>query len=78
MAVRWQLPTPHIWPMSRPVPPAQLAALGVLGMYIDFTSIMSKSGSNVAYGAHLGGFVAGLVMASLLPLRPRGATLRRF
>ena len=76
MAMRWQLPAPHIWPMARPVPPLQLAVLGVIGVYFDFSAVMSKSPSHVAYGAHLGGFVAGLVLAALLPLRPRGAHLR--
>ncbi|WP_367870358.1 rhomboid family intramembrane serine protease [Luteolibacter sp. Populi] len=76
MSLRWHLPAPHIWPMARPVPPGQLAALGVAGVFIDYTSLMSHSASNVAYGAHLGGFVGGLVIAALAPLRPRGARSR--
>jgi membrane associated rhomboid family serine protease len=76
MAMRWHLPTPHIWPMSRPISPLQLAMAGVVGIYLDFTAIMSKSQEHIAYGAHLGGFAGGLVLASLLPLRPRGATVR--
>ena len=76
MSMRWHLPTPHIWPMSRPVSPAQLAAVGVVGVFFDYTSLMSPADSNVAYGAHLGGFVGGLVLASLAPLRPRGASVR--
>jgi membrane associated rhomboid family serine protease len=76
MAVRWHLPAPHIWPMSRPISPVQLAMAGVIGIYFDFTAIMSKSQDNIAYGAHLGGFVGGLVLAALLPMRPRGATVR--
>ena len=42
----------------------------------DYTSLISHSASHVAYGAHLGGFVGGLVIAVLAPLRPRGARLR--
>jgi membrane associated rhomboid family serine protease len=76
MAMRWHLPTPHIWPMSRPISPVQLAAVGVVGVFFDYTSLMSPADSNVAYGAHLGGFVGGLVLASLAPLRPRGASVR--
>lgn len=76
MAVRWRLPTPHIWPMSRPVSPTQLAMVGVIYTYFDFTSLMSKVPGNIAYGAHLGGFVGGVVLASLLPRLPRGATVR--
>ena len=77
MSMRWHLPTPHVWPMSRPVSPAQLAAVGIVGVFFDYTSLMSHSESNVAYGAHLGGFAGGLVLTALAPLRPRGASIRR-
>jgi len=77
MAVRWQMPTPHIWPMSRPISPEQLAMAGIIGVVIDFTSLMSQSPSNVAYGAHLGGFVGGLLLSSLAAPKPRGASVRR-
>lgn len=77
MAIRWHLPEPHIWPMSRPISPGRLAAVGILGIYFDLSSIMERVDSNVAYGAHIGGFVGGIVLAALAPLRPRGATLRR-
>lgn len=76
MAMRWQLPEPHVWPMSRPVPPGQLALVGVAGVVIDYTSLMSHSPGNVAYGAHLGGFVGGLVLAALFAPKPRGAKVR--
>lgn len=76
MAIRWHLPAPHIWPMARPISPVQLAMAGVIGIYFDLSAVMGRSQESVAYGAHLGGFVAGLVMAALLPMRPRGATLR--
>lgn len=76
MAVRWRLPEPHIWPMARPVPAGQLALVGVAGVAIDYTSLMSHAPGNVAYGAHLGGFVGGLVLTALLAPRPRGARPR--
>ena len=57
LATRWHLPEPHIWPMSRPVPPGQLALIGVAGVAIDYFSLMSHAPGNIAYGAHLGGFV---------------------
>ncbi len=76
LSMRWHLPAPHIWPMSRPISPGQLAMAGVIGIYFDFSAIMHKTASHTAYGAHLGGFVGGLVLAALLPLRPRGATPR--
>lgn len=73
LATRWHLPIPHIWPMSRPVPPGQLALVGVLGTIFDYTSLMSHAPGNVAYGAHLGGFAAGLLIAALAAPKPRGA-----
>lgn len=76
LAMRWHLPEPHIWPMSRPVPPGQLALVGVAGVVIDYTSLMGQSASNVAYGAHLGGFVGGLLLTAVFAPKPRGAKVR--
>jgi len=76
MAVRWRLPDPHIWPMARPVPPGRLALVGVAGVALDYFSLMSQASSNVAYGAHLGGFVGGLLLTAAFAPRPRGAALR--
>ena len=76
LAMRWHLPDPHIWPMSRPVPPGQLALVGVAGVVIDYTSLMSHAPGNIAYGAHLGGFVGGLVLTSLFAPMPRVAKIR--
>ena len=73
LATRWRLPEPHIWPMSRPVPAAQLALIGVAGVVIDYTSLMSHAPGNIAYGAHLGGFVGGLVLTALAAPKPRMA-----
>jgi membrane associated rhomboid family serine protease len=77
MAIRWHLPDPHVWPMARPISPGRLAAVGVVGVYFDLSSIMDQVESNIAYGAHIGGFVGGILLAALAPLRPRGASLRR-
>jgi membrane associated rhomboid family serine protease len=71
MAVRWQLPDPHIWPMARPIPPANLAALAVLGIALDFMGLMDHAQSSVAYGAHIGGFLAGLFLTSVVASRPK-------
>jgi membrane associated rhomboid family serine protease len=75
MAVRWQLPDPHVWPMARSIPPGQLAALGVLGLVMDYMGFLGGT-LGVAYGAHLGGFVGGLLLAcTVIPL-PRVARPR--
>jgi membrane associated rhomboid family serine protease len=73
LATRWRLPEPHIWPMSRPVPAAQLALIGVAGVVIDYYSLMTHVAGNIAYGAHLGGFVGGLVLTALAAPMPRTA-----
>ncbi len=68
MAVRWHLPDPHVWPMSRPIPPGQLATLGVFGLVMDFMGFMGGT-LGVAYGAHLGGFIGGMVLgAAVVPM----------
>jgi membrane associated rhomboid family serine protease len=76
LAMRWCLPDPHIWPMARPVPPGQLALVGVAGVVIDYTSLMSHAPGNIAYGAHLGGFVGGLLLTAVFAPKPRVAKIR--
>lgn len=75
MAVRWRLPDPHVWPIARPIPPAQLAALGVFGLILDY---MGFTGGQVgiAYGAHLGGFIGGLFLGGAIVPMPRSALSR--
>jgi membrane associated rhomboid family serine protease len=69
MAVRWHLPDPHVWPMSRPISPGQLAILGILSLALDFSGFMDGA-SGVAYGAHLGGFIGGIVMGAAIVSKP--------
>jgi membrane associated rhomboid family serine protease len=76
MAVRWHLPDPHIWPMARSIPPGQLAMLGILGLGMDFMGFMGGS-LGVAYGAHLGGFIGGMVMGGAVVPKPFMAGRRR-
>lgn len=75
MAVRWQLPDPHVWPMARPIPPGQLALLGVLGLALDFMGYTSGM-TGVAYGAHLGGFIGGIFLGGMVVPMPRVAMTR--
>ena len=76
LATRWHLPEPQVWPMSRPVPPGHLALLALVGVAMDYVSLMSHAGGSVAYGAHLGGFTAGLFLTSLVAPRPKAARSR--
>lgn len=75
MAVRWRLPDPHVWPIARPVPPAHLAAIGVLGLLLDFGGYLGGN-FGVAYGAHLGGFIGGLFLGGFVVPMPRVALPR--
>lgn len=65
LALRWELSWPHVWPMARPIPPGQLAAVAVVGFVLDVVSLGDRV-SHVAYGAHVGGFFSGIAVALLL------------
>jgi membrane associated rhomboid family serine protease len=73
MSVRWKLPDPHIFPIARPIPPSNLVILALIGVGMDWTAIMNRSVSNVAYGAHLGGFITGLFLTSFIAPKPKSA-----
>ena len=73
LVMRWHLPEPQVWPMARAIPPGHLAILALLGLAMDYISLMGHSGGNVAYGAHLGGFTAGLFLTSLSAPKPEAA-----
>lgn len=75
MAVRWQLPDPHIWPIARPIQPSRLALLAVIGFGMDFAGVIGGSGG-IAYGAHLGGFVGGMLLGGAVVPMPRVALPR--
>lgn len=62
LAVQKTRPNTHIWPIASTVSPVQLGAVGVFGIMMDFMGITSPDPSNVAYGAHIGGFISGIVL----------------
>jgi membrane associated rhomboid family serine protease len=72
MVVRWHLPNPHVWPIARPIPPAHLAVVGVIGLLFDLSGHL-EGDQSVAYGAHLGGFIGGIVLGAALVPMPRSA-----
>jgi membrane associated rhomboid family serine protease len=71
MAIRWKLPNPDAWPLAHPIRPEQLAAVGIIGLAFDYIAVLQHVKSNVAYGAHIGGFIVGVFIGSLLIPRPR-------
>lgn len=66
LALRYRLSDPHIWPMAHPVPPAHLAVLAAIGIAFDFHDVFTGAESFVANGAHIGGFLMGLFIASVI------------
>ena len=72
LATRWTLPDPHVWPIARPIPPSHLVLLAVIGISFDYLAIMNRQDMGIAYGAHVGGFTTGLLLAALAAPRPRG------
>lgn len=77
LALRWQLPPPDVWPLAHPIPPMQLAAFAVLGAGFDAFKLMNHQ-QHIAYGAHVGGFIAGLAIAAVVTtLYPTEAAYRR-
>lgn len=65
LALRWELPWPHVFPMSRPIPAWNLAIMGIIGFYLDTISLMTPDRS-IAYGAHVGGFLGGVFLGLVL------------
>lgn len=60
LAVQKDRSSTRIWPVHSAISPAQLGAVGVFGIMMDFMNLASSVESNVAFAAHLGGFMTGL------------------
>lgn len=76
LATRFHLPDPHVWPIARPIPPANLALLAVLGVSFDYFAIFGGSAEFIAFGAHVGGFTTGLLITGMLVPCPAAARRR--
>lgn len=76
MATRWHLPEPHVWPMTRAIPPGQLALLAAFGVTMDYVGLMDAAGARTAFGAHIGGFTMGLFLTALVARKPAAARSR--
>jgi membrane associated rhomboid family serine protease len=60
----FQRPRPEVevWPLARPVNSTELAAAGVVGVFFDLFGILGPA-QGIAFGAHLGGFVTGMLLS---------------
>ena len=65
LAVQWRLPYAEVWPLAHPVPPMQVAAFALLGFVGDMV-LLARHDQQIAYGAHLGGLLTGVVIAALI------------
>jgi membrane associated rhomboid family serine protease len=72
MALRWRLPNPDVWPIATPISQERLMVFAALGILMDLSGILSNA-AGIAYGAHLGGVVGGILLGTTLIPRPRHA-----
>jgi membrane associated rhomboid family serine protease len=52
----------EVWPLARPVNSGELAAAGAVGLILDVVGVMGP-GQGIAFGAHIGGFVTGMLLS---------------
>ncbi len=73
LAYRWELPHAHVWPLDGPVAPWRLGVVALLNFFMDTQAFFRRVSDSTAYGAHVGGFLGGALLAMLLATfaRPR-------
>lgn len=62
LATQRPRPDSHVWPIARPVNSGELAAAAMVGIALDFMGVLSP-GQGIAYGAHIGGFITGILLS---------------
>lgn len=72
MALRWRLPNPDVWPIAHPVPQERLVIFAILGILMDISGILGND-SGIAFGAHVGGFIGGVILGTTFIPQPRHA-----
>jgi len=65
LAVQWRLPFAEVWPLAYPVPPMQIGAFAIIGFVGDMV-LLANHDQRIAYGAHLGGLLSGVVIAAVV------------
>jgi membrane associated rhomboid family serine protease len=66
LAYRWELPHAHVWPLDGPIPPWRFGVLALVNFFLDTQAFFGHRGDGTAYGAHVGGFLGGALMAMVL------------
>jgi len=63
---RWELPYATVWPLDGPQPPARLGLVALVSFALDSQAFFGHAHGGVAYGAHVGGFVGGGLLAMIV------------
>lgn len=73
LVFRWEVPHPQIWPFEGPLQPWVLGVVALLNFFTDSQAFFGRVRDTTAYGAHVGGFVGGALLAMALTslTRPR-------
>ena len=64
--LRWEVPHATVWPLEGVVPAGRLAFLAIINFVLDTGSFVGHSREHVAYGAHVGGFLGGALVAMII------------
>jgi membrane associated rhomboid family serine protease len=63
---RWELPPAVVWPLEGPQAPGRLGLLALVNFAMDSGAFFGHARGGVAYGAHVGGFVGGGILAMIV------------
>lgn len=66
LLLRWELPPVTVWPLDGPQRPALLVLVALLSFALDAQAFFGRTQNHVAYGAHVGGFVGGAILAMIV------------
>ena len=63
---RWELPHAVVWPLEGPQAPGRLGLVALANFALDSGAFFGHAQGGVAYGAHVGGFVGGGLLAMVV------------
>jgi membrane associated rhomboid family serine protease len=66
LVFRWEVPHVFVWPLAGAVPASRLAFLAIWNFILDTGAFVGHSQTHVAYGAHVGGFLGGALVAMVI------------
>jgi membrane associated rhomboid family serine protease len=66
LAYRWELPHATVWPLDGPVATWRLGVVALIGFFLDARAFFGQVDDFTAYGAHVGGFLGGALLAMIL------------